>query len=137
MAPVSLLLNTPSIMYRPQSHPSQSRLHSVPSPHYSFCPPIISNRGWESLNGSNHRWKRRYAIDPQRGWSDGETRNGWNDGEICDEMITDRLDGYTDVYSALEKKLGNLVADNLNKYKLKMRANNEEIKEWMIKYIKK
>ena len=54
----------------------------------------------------------------------------------CNEMITDRLDGYTDVYSALEKKLGNVMEDNLGKYKVKMVSNNEEIKEWMRKYMK-
>ena len=47
------------------------------------------------------------------------------------EMIHQRLDGYHDVYNALEKKLNNLLQDQLEKYEIKLMSNNEHLKQWM------
>ena len=49
----------------------------------------------------------------------------------CHEMIHQRLDGYHDVYNALEKKLNNLLQDQLEKYEIKLMSNNERLKQWM------
>merc|ERR1712013_142930 len=42
----------------------------------------------------------------------------------CNDLINQRLDGYSEVYSALEQKLKNVLTENLTN------ANNDAIKEW-------
>eukprot|EP01083_Nonionella_stella_P009574 27520_1 len=54
----------------------------------------------------------------------------------CYQMIHERLDGYDNVYDALEMKLEKLFKDTLSKHNTKMNANNDDMREWTKNYMK-
>jgi len=90
---------------------------------------LFVNGDMPSLRDEVRQTVKRQLVEMTAKYNEVEQR--------CNDLINERLDGYTEVYSALEKKLTHVLTDNLTSYAEKMNANNDAIKEWTRKTLER